>query len=66
MGKKQKKTQECLDNIRIRFPTQENECYTKRTRILRTMPSTQATTSWAMINCLKILTINYLKESITI
>ena len=37
MGKKQKKTQECLNNIRIRFPTQENECYTRRTRILRTM-----------------------------
>ena len=32
-----KKTQECLNNIRIRFPTYENECYVKRTRILRTM-----------------------------
>ena len=32
-----KKTQECLNNIRIRFPTYENECYAKRTRILRTM-----------------------------
>ena len=29
MGKKQKKTQECLNNIRIRFPTYENECYDK-------------------------------------
>ena len=38
MGKKwKKKTQECLNNIRIRFPTYENECYAKRTRILRTM-----------------------------
>ena len=37
-GKNQnKKTQECLNNIRIRFPTYENECYAKRTRILRTM-----------------------------
>ena len=35
-----KKTQECLNNIRIRFPTYENECYAKRTRILRTMSST--------------------------
>ena len=32
-----KKTQECLNNIRIHFPTYENECYVKRTRILRTM-----------------------------
>ena len=32
-----KKTQECLSNIHIRFPTYENECYAKRTRILRTM-----------------------------
>ena len=32
-----KKTQECLNNIRIRFPTYENECYAKRTWILRTM-----------------------------
>ena len=32
-----KKTQECLNNIRIRFPTYENECYAKQTRILRTM-----------------------------
>ena len=32
-----KKTQECLNNIRIRFPMLENECYAKRTRILRTM-----------------------------
>ena len=37
MGKKQKKTQECLNNIRIHFPTFENECYVKRTQILRTM-----------------------------
>ena len=38
MGKKTKKeTQECLNNICIRFPTYENECYDKRTRILRTM-----------------------------
>ena len=37
MGKKQKKTQECLNNIRICFPTYENECYTKRTRFLHTM-----------------------------
>ena len=37
MGKNEKKTQECLNNIRIRFPTYENECYVKRTRILRTM-----------------------------
>ena len=37
-GKKpKKKTQECLNNIRIRVPTYENECYAKRTRILRTM-----------------------------
>ena len=36
-GKNPKKTQECLNNIRIRFPTYENECYAKRTRILRTM-----------------------------
>ena len=35
-----KKTQECLNNIRIPFPTYENECYAKRTRILRTMPRT--------------------------
>ena len=35
--KTQKKTQECLNNIRIRFPTYENKCYAKRTRILRTM-----------------------------
>ena len=34
---KQKKTQECLNNICIRFPTYENECYAKRTWILRTM-----------------------------
>ena len=41
MGKKpNKKTQECLNNIRIRFPTYENECYDKRTRILRTMVKT--------------------------
>ena len=32
-----KKAQECLNNIRIRFLTNENECYAKRTRILRTM-----------------------------
>ena len=31
MGEKQKKTQECLNNICIRFPTYENECYAKRT-----------------------------------
>ena len=38
MEKKPKKnTQECLNNICIRFPTYENECYDKRTRILRTM-----------------------------
>ena len=37
MRKKQKKTQECLNNIHIRFPTYENECLAKRTRILRTM-----------------------------
>ena len=38
MGKKTKKeTQECLNNICIRFLTYENECYDKRTRILRTM-----------------------------
>ena len=37
MGKKPKKTQECLNNIRICFPTYENECYAKRTRILHTM-----------------------------
>ena len=36
-GKKQKKTEECLNNIRIRFPTQENECYARQTRILRTI-----------------------------
>ena len=36
-GKNQKKTQECLNNIRIRFPTYEKECYDKRTRILLTM-----------------------------
>ena len=36
-GKNEKKTQECLNNIRIRFPTYENECYAKRTPILRTM-----------------------------
>ena len=36
-GKNQNKTQECLNNIRIRFPTYKNECYAKRTRILRTM-----------------------------
>ena len=35
--KNPKKTQECLNNIRIRFPTYENECYDKRTRILHTM-----------------------------
>ena len=41
MGKKTKKeTQECLNNICIRFPTYENECYDKRTRILRTMLQT--------------------------
>ena len=28
-GKKQKKTQECLNNICIRFPTYENECYAR-------------------------------------
>ena len=33
----EKITQECLNNIRIHFPTYENECYAKRTRILRTM-----------------------------
>ena len=33
--KKQKKTQECLNNIRICFPTYENKCYAKQTRILR-------------------------------
>ena len=38
MGKKQKKTEECLNNIHIRFPTYENECYAKRTWILRTIP----------------------------
>ena len=32
-----KKTQECLNNNRIRFPTYENESNAKRTRILRTM-----------------------------
>ena len=26
-----------MNNIRIRFPTYENECYAKRTRILRTL-----------------------------
>ena len=35
--KPKKKTQECLNKIRIRFPTYENECYAKPTRILRTM-----------------------------
>ena len=35
--KMRKKTQECLNNICIRFPTYENKCYAKRTRILRTM-----------------------------
>ena len=35
--KNKKKTQEYLNNIRIRFPKYENECYAKRTRILRTM-----------------------------
>ena len=40
-GKKpKKKPQECFNNIRIRFPTYENECYDKRTRILRTMLQT--------------------------
>ena len=38
----EKKTQECLNNIRIRFPTYENECYAKRTRILRTMHITMS------------------------
>ena len=37
MGKNQKKKQECLNNIHIRFPTYENESNAKRTRILRTM-----------------------------
>ena len=38
MGEKpKKKTQECLNNICIRFPMYENECYAKQTRILRTM-----------------------------
>ena len=41
MGEKQKKKSECLNNIRIRFPTYENECYAKRTRILRTMTATK-------------------------
>ena len=36
MGKNKRKTQECLNNIHIRFPMLENECYAKRTRILRT------------------------------
>ena len=31
-----KKTHELFDIIRVRFPTYENECYAKRTRILRT------------------------------
>ena len=31
--KTKKKTQECLNNIRIRFPTYENECYARQTRI---------------------------------
>ena len=40
-GKKTKtKTQECLNNIRIRFSTYENECYARRTQILRTMHDT--------------------------
>ena len=40
----EKITQECLNNIRIHFPTYENECYAKRTRILRTMVSTMMDT----------------------
>ena len=32
-----KKTEESLNNIRIRFPTYQNECYAKRTRILCTV-----------------------------
>ena len=36
-GKNKKKTQECLNNIHIRFLTYKNECYAKRTQILRTM-----------------------------
>ena len=37
MRKNPKKTQECFNNIRIRFPTLENESYARRTRILHTM-----------------------------
>ena len=39
MGKnpKKEKTQEYFNNIRIRFPMLENECYARQTRILRTM-----------------------------
>ena len=48
MGQKQKKKQECLNNIRIRFSTYENECYAKRTRILRTMRF--QTINWAFMN----------------
>ena len=44
MGIKQKKTQERLNNIHIRFPTQENECHARRTRILRTMFGTSKST----------------------
>ena len=34
-GKEKKNTHKCLNNINIRFPTYENECYGRRTRILR-------------------------------
>ena len=48
-GKMKKKTQECLNNIRIRFPTYENECYDKRTRILRTMIVTFSNVNACMV-----------------
>ena len=37
LKKRKKKTEECLNNIHIRFPMQENECYVRQTQILCTM-----------------------------
>ena len=47
------KTQECLNNIRIRFPTYENECYAKQTRILRTMVADRYTYEDTFISAYK-------------
>ena len=58
----EKKTQECLNNICIRFPTYENECYAKRTRILRTMHRTIMIPCVVKTCCVPLLCVDVVED----